>query len=406
MLGHVGQQLGHAVVSDRLDGLRRPAPQVDRHLGGHGAAGGQRGERALEADVEGGWMDPTRDVAQLGDGLLGAAVCLVHELTHAVEIDMIGVLQLLLGHAQPHRQGHQLGLGAVVQVALDPAQRGRRGVDRLGAGLLERTQAGGRRVGPEERRHEQAVDVDKATHGPRGGEEEHGAGDENGDPVDEADRSGGEVARGEEIPHEAEHGRIHSGGEEGVGQAGEGVPPQAEGHVEAEERPRHLEGEVGHGAPGDPVAQARLQPAEKAGPAGEGLGFFDLHLQEPPGQAALQAADAAGAPQREGEDGEPEEGDGEDQPRNQCEPDEGQADTGECAAHQIEGEVGPGTPGEGLMPDALCHRLDVGGLRLAHGKRHLPTHQAHAELAVLGLLGRHAPRRCNRTAPSQMTATV
>ena len=78
-----------------------------------------------------------------------------------------------------------------------------------------------------------------------------------------------------------------------------------------------------------------------------------------------------------------------------------------AAAHQIEGEVGPGTPGEGLMPDALGHRLDAGGLLLGDGERHLPTHQAHAEPAVLGLLGSpHASRRCNRTAPSQMTATV
>ena len=126
--------------------------QVDGQLGGHGAARGQRGERALEPDVEGGWMDAPGDVAQLGDGLLGAAVGLVDELAHPVEVDVIGVLELLLGHAQPHGQRHQLGLGAVVQVALDAAQRGRRGVDRLGPGLLERAHPGGRRVGPEQRR--------------------------------------------------------------------------------------------------------------------------------------------------------------------------------------------------------------------------------------------------------------
>ena len=41
-------------------------------------------------------------------------------------------LELLLGHAQAHRHGDQPGLGAVVQVALEPAQLGRGVVHRLG----------------------------------------------------------------------------------------------------------------------------------------------------------------------------------------------------------------------------------------------------------------------------------
>ena len=74
MLGHVGQELGHAEVGDGLDGGRRPAVHGDRELGGHRAAGGERGQRAFQADVERGRMDAAGDVAQLGDGLLGAPV--------------------------------------------------------------------------------------------------------------------------------------------------------------------------------------------------------------------------------------------------------------------------------------------------------------------------------------------
>ena len=40
-----------------------------------------------------------------------------------------------LGHAEAHRQRDQPGLGAVVQVALDPAQLGGGVVDGVGAGL-------------------------------------------------------------------------------------------------------------------------------------------------------------------------------------------------------------------------------------------------------------------------------
>ena len=113
-----------------------PGLQIEGDLGRHGAPGGQRGQSAPEADVERGRVDAPGDVAQLGDGLLGAVVGLVDELADPIEVDLV-VGQLLLGHAEPHGQRDQLGLGAVVQVALDAAQRGGRGVDGHGAGLLE-----------------------------------------------------------------------------------------------------------------------------------------------------------------------------------------------------------------------------------------------------------------------------
>ena len=87
-------------------------------------------------------MDAPGQVPQLDDGLLGPPVGVVDQLAHLVEVDVVAVGQLLLGLAEPHGQRHQLGLGAVVEVALDPAQGGGRGVDGLGPGLLEASAPG------------------------------------------------------------------------------------------------------------------------------------------------------------------------------------------------------------------------------------------------------------------------
>ena len=80
VLGHVGQELGHAEVGDRLDGRSRAVAERHGELGGDGAPGGQSGQGALEPDVEGGGVDPPGQVPQLDDGLLGAAVGVVDEL--------------------------------------------------------------------------------------------------------------------------------------------------------------------------------------------------------------------------------------------------------------------------------------------------------------------------------------
>ena len=204
VLGHVGEELGHAEVGDRLDGGRRPRPELDGELGGHRAAGGQRGQGALQADVERRRVDAAGDVAQFGDGLLGAPVGGVDELAHPVEVDVLGiVLELLLGHAEPHGERHQLGLGAVVQVALDPAQRGGRGVDRLRPGLFEGAHPRRHGIGPEQAADQHAVDVDEAPHDPGRREEEDGAENEDGDAVEEVRSDRVEVVRREEHPGRA-----------------------------------------------------------------------------------------------------------------------------------------------------------------------------------------------------------
>ena len=96
---------------------------------------------------------PAGQVAQLDDGLLGSPVGVVHQLAHLVEVERRrSSASFSLAMPEAHGHGDQLGLGAVVEVPLDPPQRGRRGVDGLGPGLLERAHPGrhgiGRRAGP------------------------------------------------------------------------------------------------------------------------------------------------------------------------------------------------------------------------------------------------------------------
>ena len=145
----------------------------------------------------------------------------------------------------------------------------------------------------------------------------------------------------EEVLHEAEDGRAAAPAErKRVGQAGEGVPPQAEGDVEAEERPGHLEGEVADGAPGRPGRAAHdcSQP-KKPGRPTKGSGSSIVLAEQGAGEAALPAADAAGAAQGEGEDGQAEEGDGQDDARTMVTPTKARPTHGQPAANQVEGEL-------------------------------------------------------------------
>jgi hypothetical protein len=203
-----------------------------------------------------------------------------------------------------------------------------------------------------------------------------------------------------------------------VGDADERVPPQAEGNEDAQRRPRHLEREVGHRPPGHPVPDGGLQPSQEAGSAGKGLWVRDRLAEHAARHPTHESTDAARTAQREAEDGEAEERDGQDEPRHHGEPDEREADPGEAAGDEEEGQLHPDALREGLAHDAPGEGLDLGGLLLADGERHLATHQAYSDLAVLGALCRlfggpfgrpfcrHASLRSKSTAPSQMATTV
>ena len=80
-------------------------------LGGHGAAGRQGGQRAFEPDVERRGVDAPGQVPQLDDGLLGPPVGVVHQLAYLVEVEVLAVGQLLLGHARAAWPGPPAGPG-------------------------------------------------------------------------------------------------------------------------------------------------------------------------------------------------------------------------------------------------------------------------------------------------------
>ena len=118
MLGGVGQRLGHRVIGGDLDLLGKPAraPHVepDRHRGPAGQRPQRGGEPALG---EHGRVDAPGQLAQLVHGrrrLLGQGVELRVQLVRARGHGRLRRPQL-------HREGDQPLLGAVVQVALDPA---------------------------------------------------------------------------------------------------------------------------------------------------------------------------------------------------------------------------------------------------------------------------------------------
>jgi hypothetical protein len=88
-------------------------------------------------------VDPSRDVAQLDERLLGLAVGRVDELqgTVGVQGHRGARIQLLLGLSEPHRERRQLRLRPIVQVAFDPSQRDRRVVDCLRSTLFQTADA-------------------------------------------------------------------------------------------------------------------------------------------------------------------------------------------------------------------------------------------------------------------------
>ena len=115
----------------------------------------------------GGWMPRARSRSSTMASLAPRWASLTRSLTWS-RSSSLRVGELLLGHAQAHGQRHQLGLGAVVEIPLDPPQGGGGGVDGLGPGLLEVAQPHGHRIGGEQRSHEQPVEVVEEPHRPGG----------------------------------------------------------------------------------------------------------------------------------------------------------------------------------------------------------------------------------------------
>ena len=234
--------------------------------------------------------------------------------------------ELLLGHPQPHGQGHQLGLGAVVEIPLDPPQGGGGGVDGLGPGLLEVANPDGHGIGGEEGPHEQAVEVVEEPHRPRGDEEEDRPGDHGG----QADK-GPAAPRGEVAGLEEDPDRLPTpppppwlaDPPEGIGEAPECVPPQAEGGEEGHDGQGHLDGQVGHRLPACPVPKGRLQPPQVARSRRERLRLVDDLVEQRAGQPSLHPPDAPGPSHRDADEGEPDEGDGQHHAGHHGDADEG-----------------------------------------------------------------------------------
>ena len=100
---------------------RRPDRHVHLEGNRHGAAGGQAGQRRVEAAVgKHRRVHAPYQVTELDEGGLGLGVRLVDEGGRGVNV----VGELRLRPAELHRQGDEALLRAVVQVTLDPAALG------------------------------------------------------------------------------------------------------------------------------------------------------------------------------------------------------------------------------------------------------------------------------------------
>ena len=223
---------GMSVTSSTGTGLR--AASVDQRVG--------------EAVVQHGGVDAPGQGAHLGDRLDGPAVGVVDELGDAGQVDRCGAMELLLGQAQLHRQGHELRLSAIVQVPLDAAEPGGRIVHGTRPALLEGTDPLGGRTGAEQRADEPPVGLRDPAHQPRGGEH-HGRADR-----DEQERAG-EVDAGR--PALPEHPPCR------VGEEVQATEPAPKGDRQAEGGERQLHREVGAGPPGSRVGDPSAQPVER-----------------------------------------------------------------------------------------------------------------------------------------------
>ena len=134
----VGQALGDGEVDGRLDRVRRPTGHPGGDLDRDRHVERERLDRATEPAVgEHRRVDAADHRAQVAERGGGGGAGLADQPPGLLRVG----LEQRVGHAEGHRQGDQPGLGAVVQVALDPAQLGGRVVQGLGAGLGEHLDA-------------------------------------------------------------------------------------------------------------------------------------------------------------------------------------------------------------------------------------------------------------------------
>ena len=137
VLDDVGQRLGDDEVSGGLDFLREPAVQSQVELNRHRRSLCERVERGCESAVgEHRRVDPARELAQLGLRLAQRRDRPVEQLDRRLLGDPAAQ------HLQLERERHEPLLGAIVQVALEPAAGLHRRLDDPAPGCPELVQPG------------------------------------------------------------------------------------------------------------------------------------------------------------------------------------------------------------------------------------------------------------------------
>ena len=143
LVDHVGQRLGDGEVDGRLHRRGcRPASSICRSTGsGRLSVSARTAPSRPRSASTGGWMPRTRVRSSV-------RACPLDARASASRFRARSGFsrQHLLGEPNVHAQRDQPGLRPVVQVALDPAQLGRGGVHRLGAGLGQLAYLGGHRL--------------------------------------------------------------------------------------------------------------------------------------------------------------------------------------------------------------------------------------------------------------------
>ena len=287
VLGHVGQELGHAEVGDGLDGRASVASRrsTESSVGTALRAASVASAPSSPMSSAGGWMPRAMSRSSAMASLAPRCASSTSSRTRSRSTSSASSSFSL---AMPSR------MASATSWAWVPSCRSRsirRSVAAEASTVWVRACSSVRTraaigSGPSSAADEQAVDVDEAAHDPGCREEEDDAEEEDGEAVEEALAVEHEEVPGEQVRHQAPDGGPASvRAREGAEEAGERVPPQAERDEDAEHGPGHLEGEVADGPPADPVAQGRLQPPEEAVPADERLGVLDLLAEHGAGQA-------------------------------------------------------------------------------------------------------------------------